>query len=58
MRLAIKDKDGFKYWEYILFYLDDVLCKIDKPMHNMRDIQSNSKLKDYKMEKPYVYLSA
>ena len=24
MRPAIKEKDGFKYWEYILCYVDDV----------------------------------
>ena len=56
LRPAIKEKTGFKYWEYILCYVDDVFCISDKPMHTMKVIQSKFKLKDDKMEKPDVYL--
>ena len=55
---AIKEKDGFKYWEYVLCYVDDVLCINKNLMHTMKGIQSKFKLKDDNMEKPGVYLSA
>ena len=53
-----KDKVGFNYWEYVLCYVDDVLCIIENPMHTMKGMQSKFKLKDYKMEKPDIYLGA
>ena len=58
MRPSIKEKDGLKYWEYVLLYLDYVLCISDKPIHTMKGIQSNFKLKDDKVDKTDVYLSA
>ena len=58
LRPAIKEKYGFKYWEYVSCYVDDVLCVIDRPMHTMKVIQSKINLKDEKMEKPDVYLGA
>ena len=58
MRPDIKDKYGFKYWEYILCYVDDILRKSENPMQTMKGIQSKLKLKDDKMEKPDVYLGA
>ena len=57
MRPAIKS-GGFKYWEYILCYVDDVLAVSHDPMNTMKGIQSKFKLKDDKMEKPDVYLGA
>ena len=56
LRPAIKEKDCFKYWEYVLCYMDDVLCIRDKPMHTLKGIQPKFKLKYDKMEKPEVYL--
>ena len=58
LRPAIKEKDIFKYWEFVLFYVDNVLCISENPMHSMKCIQSKFKLKDDKMEKPDVYLGA
>ena len=55
---SIKEKDGFDYWEYVLCYVDDVLCISDNPAHTMRGIQTKFKLKNEKMEKPEVYLGA
>ena len=55
---AIKEKYGFKYWEYVLCYVDYVLCISDKPSHTMRGIQTKFKFKNDKMEKPEVYLGA
>ena len=36
---AINEKDGFKYWEYVLCYVDNVLCIIENTMHTMKGIQ-------------------
>ena len=55
---AIKEKDGFKYWEYVLCYVDNLLCISNKPINTVKGIQSKFKLKDEKMEKTNVYLGA
>ena len=44
MRPAIKS-DGFRYWEYVLCYVDDVLCISDNPSATMKGIQRDFKLK-------------
>ena len=50
--------DGFKYWEYILCYVDDILCVSHDPHKTMKLIQNKFKLKDDKMEPPDNYLGA
>ena len=57
MRPAIKDK-GFKYWEYILVYVDDVLVISHNPATTMDGIKSKFKLKGDKTEQPDYYLGA
>ena len=57
LRPAIKS-DGFKYYEYVLCYVDDVLCISDNPMETMEGIQKKFKLKDDKIEPPDMYLGA
>lgn len=57
MRPAMKP-NGFKYWEYILCYVDDILCISHDPHKTMKLIQSKFKLKDDKMEPPDNYLGA
>jgi len=57
LRPAIKS-DGFKYYEYVLCYVDDVLCISDNPMATMEGIQKKFKLKDDKIEPPDMYLGA
>ena len=57
MRPALKP-DGFKYWEYILCYVDDILCISHDPKRTMTLIQHKFKLKDDKMEPPDSYLGA
>ena len=57
MRPAVKD-NVFKYWEYVLVYVDDVLCISDKPELTMAGIQRKFKLKDDKIEEPSMYLGA
>jgi hypothetical protein len=50
--------DDFKYYEYILCYVDDVLSISADPKKTMLRIQEDFKLKDDKIAKPYVYLGA
>ena len=57
MRPAVKP-DGTTYWEYILTYVDDVLCISHNPKETMNDIQKKFKLKNDKIEEPSVYLGA
>ena len=38
LRPDIKEKYGFKYWEYVLCYVDNVLCISKNPMHTMKGI--------------------
>ena len=57
MRPAIKEC-GFKYWEYVLCYVDDVLSISHKPEAALQGIASKFKLKDDKMEEPTMYLGA
>ena len=49
---------GFKYYEYVLCYVDDVLSLSHDLMKTMRGIQSSFKLKDDKIEPPSDYLGA
>ena len=57
MRPAVKS-NGFKYYEYVLTYVDDVLCISDNPMSTMMCLQKTFKLKDDKIEEPTMYLGA
>ena len=57
MRPAIKP-DGFKYWEYVLCYVDDILSVSHDPIRTMKLIQAKFKLKNDKMEPPDTYLGA
>ena len=44
LRLAAK-LDGFKYYEYILCYVDDMLCISHNPRKSMKSIKEDFKLK-------------
>jgi hypothetical protein len=57
IRAATKP-NGFKYYEYILCYVDDVLSLSDDPKTTMLGIQDQFKLKDDKIEEPENYLGA
>ena len=47
MRPAVKDC-GFKYYEYVLCYADNVLCISDVPLKKIDDTKAVFKLKGYK----------
>ena len=57
MRPAVK-ANGFQYWEYVLCYVDDLLCISDNPDKTMNSIKKDFKLKDDKVEVPQYYLGA
>ena len=57
MRPAVKE-DSFKYWEYILAYVDNVLCISHQPLSAMKRLQESFKMKGDKIEKPTDYLGA
>ena len=57
LRPAVKN-NGFKYYEYVLVYVDDVLCMSDQPQITMKGIQDNFKIKNDKIEEPSMYLGA
>jgi Reverse transcriptase (RNA-dependent DNA polymerase) len=57
MQPAIKP-DGTAYYEYILTYVDDILCISMDPMKSMVHIQQKFKLKGNKIEPPSLYLGA
>ena len=46
------------YYEYVLFYVDDVLCISNDPICTMEVIQAKFKLKGEKIEEPDMYLGA
>jgi hypothetical protein len=51
-------KDGFKYYEMLLVYVDDVLCISHDAEATMKGIQGTFKLKEDKIEIPTNYLGA
>ena len=57
MRPAVKH-NGFKYWEYVLCYVDDVLHISSEPEKTMNGIKAKFKLKGDKIEPPEMYLGA
>ena len=48
--------NGFKYYEYILFYFDNVLCISHVPLKKIDGIKSVFKLKGDRAEPPKMYL--
>ena len=50
--------DGFAYYEYLLVYVDDILCISHKPKDTMLAIGKLYRLKDGLIAEPTVYLGA
>jgi hypothetical protein len=57
IRPAVKP-DGFKYYEMLLVYVDNVLCISHDSEATMKGIQGTFKLKEDKIEVPTSYLGA
>ena len=56
-RPAVKP-DGFKYYEYILCYVDDLLAISHDAQVVIKSVQDTFKFKDDKIDKPDVYFGA
>jgi hypothetical protein len=57
LKPAVKP-DGFKYYEMVLCYVDDVLVVSHEPMRTIEGVKATFKLKDDKAEAPEMYLGA
>jgi hypothetical protein len=57
MRKAVK-ADGFKYWEYILCYVDDVLVISHEPQAVIDALGKHVPLKEGSVQPPTTYLGA
>ena len=57
IRPAIK-ADGFKYYEMVLCYVDDVLAISGNPSETLEGLKTTFTLKDNKIEVPDMYLGA
>ena len=57
LQIAVK-LEGFEYYEYIICYINNVLCVSHNPHKLAKIIQLEFKLKDKKIVFPEVYLGA
>ena len=57
MRPATKS-DGEEYYEYLLVYVDDILCVSADPKIPMLEIAASLRFKKDKIEPPDMYLGA
>ena len=48
--------DGFRYYEYIIFNVDDVLCISHNQRKSMKRIQDDFNLKYYKIEPTDIHI--
>ena len=55
IRSAVKSND-FQYDEYILYYVDNIICISDNPSETIFGLQDKFKLKDDNIEDPSTYL--
>jgi hypothetical protein len=57
MRARIRD-DGFKFYEYVLIYVDDILCISDNSQELLERIDKYFPMKPNSIGKPDIYLGA
>ena len=57
MQLALK-QNGFQYYEYILYYVDDILCISANPKDTMNGAYNRFKLKYNMVTETEDYLGA
>jgi hypothetical protein len=58
MRPAVRESDGFEYWEYVLIYTDDLLVISENPKMVLDRIDHYFPLKPGYITPPDVYLGA
>ena len=57
LRACVKS-DGEEYYEYMLVYVDDLMCISHKALETMSELQRFTKFKKDKIEDPTMYLGA
>ena len=57
LRPAVKT-DGTKYYEYVLCYVDDILCQSQRPDLVMKSVSGTYTLKEGSVKEPDLYLGA
>jgi hypothetical protein len=57
MRARIRD-DGFEFYEYVLIYVDDILCISDNPQESLERIDKYFSMKQNSIGRPDIYLGA
>ena len=57
IRPAVKS-DGEEYYQYMLVYVDDLLCVADDATAPLREVMSDFKFKKDAIEPPEIYLGA
>ena len=57
-RAAVKPDSGFKYYEYVLIYVDDILALSHRPQDIMKTLGGLYRLKENSVERPKRYLGA
>jgi hypothetical protein len=57
MRARTRD-DGYKFYEYVLIFVDDILCISDNPQESLKRIDKYFLMKPNSIGKPDIYLGA
>jgi hypothetical protein len=57
MRARVRN-DGFEFYEYVLIYVDDILCISDNPQESLEQIDKNCPTKPNSIGKSDIYLGA
>jgi hypothetical protein len=55
-RLAVRGTDNHSYYEYVLIYVDDILCMSHDPRESMRKLDKFFPMKEGSIGPPDIYL--
>jgi hypothetical protein len=58
LRPAVRDSDGVCYYEYVLIYVDDILCMSHDPKELMQKLDKYFPMKEGSIGPPSIYLGA
>jgi hypothetical protein len=58
LRPNVRESDGHEYYEYVLIYVDDILCVSHKPKEVLQRIDKFFPMKPGSIREPDIYLGA
>jgi hypothetical protein len=58
LRPAVRKSDGVSYYEYVLIYVDDILCMSHDPNELMQKLDKSFPMKEGSIGPPNIYLGA